>query len=81
MVLGPRVVLAAAAVLTLGASCGGGAETVTASPEERADRLGCTAVEEIDYFNAPIRGRAATGGVRCAVGTARLHIFDRAPLG
>lgn len=45
------------------------------------DRLACTEVEEIDYFNAPIRGRAATGGVSCAVGTARLHIFARAPLG
>lgn len=53
------------------------------SADEIAERLGCTEnLEEVDYFNAPIRGAAATRGLRCFTDTGdQLHIFERASLG
>jgi hypothetical protein len=46
-----------------------------------ADTLGCEDVSELDGMLAPIRGNAATSGLRCTVDGEVLHIFARAPIG
>lgn len=59
------------------------------TPEDRpaptaadiAADLDCGDVRELAFENAPISGRAATGGVACSIGDSEVHIFDRAPLG
>ncbi|HEV2808983.1 MAG TPA: hypothetical protein VGV93_01125 [Acidimicrobiales bacterium] len=73
------------AAMSIGACSGdGGREMVVsehASIHEVAQSLGCMDTQEIDYFNAPIRGSAATEGISCEIEDAVVHVFERAELG
>lgn len=73
------------AASSIGACSGdGGRDTVVsehAAIQEVAHSLGCVDTQEIGYFNAPIRGAAATKGISCATEDAVVHVFDRAEIG
>jgi hypothetical protein len=51
------------------------------SPEAIAESTGCGHVSELDSMVSPIRGMAATRGIRCDIDGEVLHVFARAPRG
>lgn len=73
------------AAMSIGACSGdGGRDTVAsehASIHDVAQSLGCMDTQEISYFNAPIRGAAATEGISCETEDAVVHVFERAEVG
>ena len=74
------ILVAAAAALVLLRS-DGSSEGRDPTAREVAAALDCAITLDLDYFNAPIRGGSAVGGVACATAEGgELHIFDRAPI-
>jgi hypothetical protein len=81
-----RVGLAAVAILgalALLVGCGGSGATSAdvSTPEAVADATECANITELDPMIAPIRGKAATRGIRCDIDGEVAHIFARAPIG